>query len=50
LPGVPHTRVKAYARRQDPAYAGPFPHTQSLKNIPAYTRIELRMHEYKLRT
>ena len=48
LPSVSHIQVKAYALRQDLAYASPFPRMQSLKNIPAYSRIELRMHEYKL--
>ena len=34
LPNVSHTRVKAHACRKDPAYVGPFPHMQSLKNKP----------------
>ena len=50
LQGISRTRVKAYTRRQDPAYTGPFPHTQRLKNIPTYARIELCTHEYKLHT
>ena len=48
LPSVLSMWVKAHACRQDPTYVGPFPHTQNLKNAPAYTRIELRTHEYKL--
>ena len=48
LPGVSRMRVKAHAHRQDPAYVGPFPHTQNLKNIPTCKRIELRRHKYKL--
>ena len=50
LPSISHTRIKAHARRQDPEYVGPFPCTQSLKNIPAYARTELRIHEYRMRT
>jgi len=50
LPSAPRTRVKAHVCRQDPMYAGPFPHTQSLKNIPAYARTELRTHKYELHT
>ena len=50
LPGVSCTRVKAHARKQDLAYAGPFPHTQKLKNTPAYARTELRTHKFKLHT
>ena len=48
LPRVSHTGVKAHVCKQDPTYAGPSPCTQDLKNIPAYTRIELRTHESKL--
>ena len=47
---VSHTRVKAHVHRQDLAYTGPFPRTQSLKNKFAYARINLRTHEYKLCT
>ena len=50
LAGVTYTRVKAHARRQDLAYANPFPHTQKLKNTSVYIRIELCTHEYKLCT
>ena len=50
LLGVSRMRVKAHAHRQDPAYVGPFPHTQKLKNTPAYARTELLTHEYKLHT
>ena len=42
LPSGSRTWVKTHARKQDPAYADPFPRTQSLKNILAYVRIELR--------
>ena len=48
LLGVSRTWIKAHARRQDPTYLGPFPCTQNLKNILAYARTELRMHECKL--
>ena len=48
--GISHMQVKAHVRRQDPSYVGPSPRTQDLKNILAYTSIELRMHESKLRT
>ena len=37
LPNVSRIWVKSYTRRQDPTYVGPFPHTQNLKNTPAYT-------------
>ena len=49
LPDVSRTRAKTHACKQDLAYAGPFLCMQSLKNIPAYARTELRTHEYKLR-
>ena len=48
LPGVSCMWIKAHARKQDPTYLGPFPCTQNLKNIPAYARTELCMHECKL--
>ena len=50
LPSVSHTQVKAYTRKQDPTYTGPFPRTQNLKNILGYIRTELHTQEYKLRT
>ena len=50
LLGISHTWVKVHAHKQDPTYAGPFPRMQSLKNIHAYTRTELCMHDYKLHT
>ena len=50
VPGISHTWVKVHAHRLDPTYASPFPHMQSLKNIHAYARIELRTHDYKLHT
>jgi len=50
LPDVSCMRVKAYVRRQDPAYVRPFPRAQSLKNRPVYVRTELHTNEYKLRT
>ena len=50
LPSVSHTRDKAYVRWQGPAYAGPSPRTQSLKNRDAYLRTELHTHKYKLCT
>ena len=43
LPSVSCTQVKTHVCKQDPAYTGPSPHTQSLKNKPTYTRTELRM-------
>ena len=36
LSSVSGTQVKAHIHGQDPVYAGPSPHTQSLKNRPAY--------------
>ena len=50
LPSISHTRVEAHACKQDPMYAGPFPHMQKFKNIPTYARTKLCTHEYKLRT
>ena len=50
LPNVSRTQVKTHIQRQDPVHAGPFPHTQSLKNTPAHARTELHTHEYKIRT
>ena len=48
LSSISHTWVKAHTQRQDPAYVGPFPLTQNLKNIFVYARTELCMHKYKL--
>jgi len=48
LLGISYTRVKTRVRKQDPAYASPFPRTQSLKNRPTYARTELCTHECKL--
>ena len=50
LQGISCTWVKVHTRKHDLTYAGPFPHTQRLKNIHVYARIELRMHKYKLHT
>ena len=49
LPSVSHTRDKAYVRWQGPAYAGPSPRTQSLKNRDAYLRTELHTHKSRIR-
>ena len=50
LPSVSRAQVKADVCREEPAYIGPSPHMQNLKNIPAYARTELRTHECKLHT